>query len=119
MARSLAQGDFHLILLGDGIGEDMGVLADFLRDIGARLTLVGLQHRAGPDGATMLLPQIPFRTDVRRQTLYVTEGGHPLASRRRARRKGPVFSPGYNAGPCLEPHLLANLIEGLRLDRSN
>lgn len=76
--RSLRCGDFELIVAGDGIREDMAAIAEHLQHQGSRLTLVEFQIWKDPDGTTLVVPQIPFRTEIVRQTILVASDGGAL-----------------------------------------
>lgn len=78
VAESLRTGDFDLIVAGDGIREDMSAIADHLRHQGARLAL--LEYQIWRDGADtqLVVPSIPFRTEVHRQRILVTSDGMPV-----------------------------------------
>lgn len=79
VAQCLARGDINLIIAGDGIREDTAAIAEHLSDRGAKLTLLELQMWQDRDGHRLLVPQIPFRTEVLRQRVLVDESDRPLA----------------------------------------
>ncbi|WP_417524087.1 hypothetical protein [Marinovum sp.] len=78
VAENLRTGDFDLIVAGDGIREDMSVIADHLSHHGARLALVEFQIWEDGAGTQLVVPSIPFRTEVHRQRILVTSDGIPL-----------------------------------------
>lgn len=78
VATNLRHGDFHLIIGGDGIREDMIAIAEHIRDQGARLALVEFQRWSDGNGNTVVVPHIPFRTQVVRQRLLVFSDGVPV-----------------------------------------
>ena len=78
-ASSLERGEIELIVAGDGIREDTAAIAEHLRDHGARLTLLELQVWKDASNRLLLVPHIPFRTEVQRQRVLVDEAGRPLS----------------------------------------
>ena len=75
VARSLATGDFDLIVAGDGIRADMAAIAEHLQYQGARLSLVEFQVWRDAAEQTLVVPQIPFRSQVVRQQILVDATG--------------------------------------------
>ena len=80
VASSLARGDIELIIAGDGIREDTAAIAEHLLDRGARLTLLELQVWKDGNGQHLLVPHIPFRTEILRQRVLVDEQDRPLVT---------------------------------------
>lgn len=78
VASSLARGDIELIIAGDGIREDTAAIAEHLLDRGARLTLLELQVWKDRNGQHLLVPHIPFRTEILRQRVLVDAQDRPL-----------------------------------------
>lgn len=78
VAKSLRQGDFNLIVAGDGIREDMASIADHLQMQGARLALVEFQVWQDEQGQKLVLPLLPFRTEVSKQRILVREDDRPV-----------------------------------------
>ena len=78
-ASSLERGEIELIVAGDGIREDTAAIAEHLRDHGARLTLLELQAWKDASNRLLLVPHIPFRTEIQRQRVLVDEAGRPLS----------------------------------------
>lgn len=54
--ESLRRGDFDLLIVGDGIRSDTGVIAEHLRDSGARFALIEMQVWQGAKGEKLLVP---------------------------------------------------------------
>ena len=79
VASCLERGEIELIVAGDGIREDTAAIAEHLRDHGARLTLLELQVWKDSSNRLLLVPHIPFRTEVQRQRVLVDETGRPLS----------------------------------------
>lgn len=79
VASCLKRGEIELIVAGDGIREDTEAIAEHLRDHGARLTLLELQVWKDSSNRLLLVPHIPFRTEVQRQRVLVDETGRPLS----------------------------------------
>lgn len=80
VASSLARGDIELIIAGDGIREDTAAIAEHLLDRGARLTLLELQVWKDSNGQHLLVPHIPFRTEILRQRVLVDAQDRPLVT---------------------------------------
>lgn len=80
VASSLARGDIELIIAGDGIREDTAAIAEHLLDRGARLTLLELQVWKDSNGQHLLVPHIPFRTEILRQRVLVDGQDRPLVT---------------------------------------
>lgn len=78
VAANLRQGDFHLIIAGDGIREDMLAIAEYIGNRGARLALVEFQRWSDEAGNTVVVPHVPFRTQLVRQRLLVDVEGAPI-----------------------------------------
>lgn len=78
VSRNLRSGDFHLIIVGDGIREDASAIVEHVAGIGARLAIVEMQRWRDSAGNQLLLPQVPFRTEVVRQRILVDSAGVPL-----------------------------------------
>jgi hypothetical protein len=76
VSRYLRTGDFHLIIAGDGIREDLAAISDHLIGQGTRLTLLEIQLWADEAGRTLVVPQIALRTEVLRQRLIEDAAGH-------------------------------------------
>jgi hypothetical protein len=78
VARSLRTGDFYLLVAGDGIREDMQAIAEHLNQQGSRIALIEFQHWTDQRGRSLLVPSIPFRTEVIRQRILTDATGEPL-----------------------------------------
>lgn len=78
VTRNLRAGDFHLIIAGDGIREDLAAMGERLRDQGARLSLLEVQLWMDQAGHTLVVPHVPLRTEVIRQRLVVDPTGAPI-----------------------------------------
>lgn len=94
VASSLARGDIELIIAGDGIREDTAAIAEHLLDRGARLTLLELQVWKDGSGHHLLVPHIPFRTEILRQRVLVDGQDRPLVAEDVAEEE--VGPPGTN-----------------------
>lgn len=75
VSRNLRNGDFHLVVIGDGIREDASAIAEHIADSGARFALVELQRWTDGRGSELLVPLIPFRTEIVRQRVLVDAQG--------------------------------------------
>lgn len=78
VGRSLRTGDFDLIVAGDGIREDMAAIAEHLTQQGSRLALVEFQQWRDAAGRRLLVPHIPFRSEVVRHRMVTDPFGEPL-----------------------------------------
>ncbi len=81
VSRSLEFGDFHLIIVGDGIRSDLHAIGAYINDTLAafsRLSLVELQVWKGAAGNLVVLPQLPLRTEIVKQRLVVDQVGAPV-----------------------------------------
>lgn len=78
VARNLRNGDFHLIVAGDGIREDAAAIAEHIGDKGTRLALVEFQRWHDQSGNQLVVPLVPFRTAVVRQRILVDAVGMAL-----------------------------------------
>lgn len=78
VARSLRTGDFFLIVAGDGIREDMAAIAEHLAQQGSHFALVEFQHFSDRTGRSLLVPSMPFRTEVVRQRILTNIDGEPI-----------------------------------------
>ena len=82
ISRSLQLGDFQLIVAGDGIRSDMHTIAEHLGSQVAglaQLALLEIQLWHSSSGATVVVPSVPFRTEVLQQRVLVSaSSGVPL-----------------------------------------
>lgn len=78
MARNLRTGDFHLIIAGEGIREDLTVISEHLGAQGSRLALIELQLWCDDAGRTLVVPQVAMRTEVIRQRLILNDADVPV-----------------------------------------
>lgn len=78
VARSLERRDFELIVAGDGIREDVLAIAELLQDQGASLSLVELQVWSDTQGGKLVVPHVPFRTEVHKLRVYVDAEDRPM-----------------------------------------
>lgn len=78
VARCLRTGDFQLVVAGDGIREDVSALAEHVGGFGARLALVEFRLWSEDAGRTVVVPHVPFRTEVVRQRVLVDPSGAPV-----------------------------------------
>jgi hypothetical protein len=81
VSRSLASGDVHLVIAGDGIRSDVEALASHINGtmIGpGRLSLVEIQLWRSLSGETIVVPFVPTRTEVIESRVIVAEDGRTL-----------------------------------------
>jgi len=81
VSRSLASGDFHLVIAGDGIRSDVEALTGHINssNMGSgRLSLVEIQLWRSPQGDTIVVPWVPTRTEVIESRVIVAEDGRTL-----------------------------------------
>lgn len=81
VSRHLRNGTSQMIVVGDGIREDVMAIAEHVGAGGTRLALLELQVWKGESGEVLVVPQIPFRTEVVQQRVLVDLGDRviPLA----------------------------------------
>ena len=75
ISRSLQLGDFQLIVAGDGIRSDMHTIAEHLGSQVAglaQLALLEIQLWHSSSGATVVVPSVPFRTEILQQRVLVS-----------------------------------------------
>lgn len=79
VARNLREGRFLLLILGDGIREEMAALADYLMHHSLRYAfgMVEIRLFTMPDGTILALPQVLARTQTieRHVTVVTTQDG--------------------------------------------
>jgi hypothetical protein len=78
VSRNLRDGRFLLLILGDGIREDMAVLASYLMHHSLRYAFGMIQIKLFhlPDGSLMALPEVLVKTQtVERHVTVVTIAG--------------------------------------------
>lgn len=78
VSRNLRNGDFNLIIAGDGIREDTSIISSYISDQGLRLALVEIQIWEGDSGKTLVLPVVPFRTEISRQRVLIDTNDVPI-----------------------------------------
>lgn len=74
VSRHLRDGTSQMIVVGDGIREDLIMIAEHVGAGGTRLALLELQVWKGETGEVLVVPQIPFRTEVLQQRVLVDLG---------------------------------------------
>lgn len=81
VSRHLRDGTSQMVVVGDGIREDMVAIAEHIATGGTRLALLELQVWKGAAGEVLVVPQIPFRTEVIQQRVLIDLGDRviPLA----------------------------------------
>jgi hypothetical protein len=74
--RSLAEGDFILVIAGDGIRSGAEALVSFLERFGNlrfHFALVEIASYRLADGALLLQPRVLAKTELLRRTVYMTQ----------------------------------------------
>jgi hypothetical protein len=82
VTRSLQRGDFLLLIVGDGIREGVGTIAQFLEGHGTLHFTFGLVEMAihrMPDGAHLVQPRILVQSTIIRRTVIQLEGSGMVA----------------------------------------
>ena len=76
---SLARGDFHIIIAGDGIRADLANLvnAQAMRGMLANLTLLELGVYKDEAEQIMLIPRVPVKTETMTRTVLLSPMGNP------------------------------------------
>lgn len=81
LSRCLLAGDFDLVIAGDGIRTDLEAIAGHLNSrtghVG-RLALVEIQLWEDASGRTLVVPSLPFRTQVLEHRVLMDQAGLPL-----------------------------------------
>lgn len=78
VSNGLRLGDFHLVIAGDGIRDDMRALTDHLAQSHARLSLVEFRVWEDDTGQVLVVPHIPFRSEVHVQRIVTQADGSPV-----------------------------------------
>lgn len=81
VTRSLATGDFHLLIVGDGIRSDLLAIVDHMAGTGAglaRLGLVEIQLWSDAAGRIVVLPRAAARTEVLTHRVLISGEGRPV-----------------------------------------
>ncbi|RDK09139.1 hypothetical protein [Cupriavidus lacunae] len=81
VSASLRGGEFLLAIAGDGIRSDLQSLRRLVSGqsgLLSRLTLVELRLYRDPHGRTLLVPAVPFKTEVVQHRVLVSNEGVPL-----------------------------------------
>ena len=82
VSRSLLAGDFDLIVAGDGIRADIQAIAAHLNSysgLTSRLALLEVQLWEDDAGRTIVIPFLPYRTEIVQHRVIVDAAGIPLA----------------------------------------
>ena len=82
VSRSLSAGDFDLIVAGDGIRADLQAIASHLNSFSgltSRLALLEIQLWEDGNGRTIVIPFVPYRTEIVQHRVIVDAIGIPLA----------------------------------------
>ena len=81
LSRCLLTGDFDLVIAGDGIRTDLQAIAGHLNSYTgqlSRLALVEIQLWMDVAGRTLVMPSMPFRTQVIEHRVLTDQQGMPL-----------------------------------------
>lgn len=82
VSRCLLAGDFDLIVAGDGIRADIQAIAAHLNSysgLTSRLALLEIQLWEDDAGRTIVIPFLPYRTEIVQHRVIVDAAGIPLA----------------------------------------
>jgi hypothetical protein len=82
VARSLARGEFILLVAGDGMRADVQAIAAYLDQqmgLAARLALVEFQVWTDAAGNTTVVPWVPLRTNVLEHRIFVGPDELPIS----------------------------------------
>ena len=82
VSRSMSAGDFDLIVAGDGIRADLQAIAAHLNSFSgltSRLALLEVQLWEDDSGRTVVIPFVPYRTEIVQHRVIVDAVGIPLA----------------------------------------
>ena len=97
LARNLRRGDFLLLIVGDGIREGVGAIADFLESHGTLHFTFGLVEMAiyrTPDGGQLVQPRVLAQSSIIRRTVVELVDGTMTV-----RDEGELDSEEDSAGP--------------------
>ena len=81
VTRSLANGDFHLLIVGDGIRSDLIAIVEHMAGSGAglaKLGLVEIQLWNDAAGRIVVLPRAAVRTEVLPHRILISDAGQPV-----------------------------------------
>jgi hypothetical protein len=81
VSRSLSAGNFDLIVAGDGIRSDLQAIAAHLNafsGITSRLALLEIQLWEDEAGRMVVIPFVPYRTEVVQHRVIIDAAGTPL-----------------------------------------
>jgi hypothetical protein len=98
LSRSLAVGDFQLVVAGDGIRGDVHAIVWHLNAAGgfSRLSLLEIQLWMDQTGRTLVVPNLALRTETIEQRVLLASDGAPVRLQETASGSGP--SAGFGAG---------------------
>jgi hypothetical protein len=122
VARSLAAGDFDLIVAGDGIRSDLHAITTHLNmqgGLAARLALVEFQLWSDADGRTLVVPALALRTEVVQQRVIIGGDGMPIRLELPAEAMEEVeaaIDPGHAAERDRNRAFWQRFIDELRFD---
>ena len=125
VSRSLASGDFILIVAGDGIRSDLQAMADHLNaasGVASRLALLEIQIWQDASGTTVLLPVVPFRTEVVQHRIIVDAGGKPVllaTGSEEAETGSPAILAGRGEQPERNRTFWQRFIDTVRFDHAD
>ncbi len=115
VSRSLSAGDFDLIVAGDGIRADLQAIAAHLNGfagLSSRLALLEIQLWRDAIGRTIVIPFVPYRTEVVQHRVIVDAGGTPLVLASdvdESDKAAPVIDADRRTSARRQPRLLAAL----------
>lgn len=109
VSRSLRNGDFDLIVAGDGMREDVEAIAGHLRGQGARLAPVEIQIWTGAGERGLLCPAFPSGRRSTGRPFWLRRIGRSLKFKAVKRCCRGEFEPGGRRPRRSEQGLLATL----------
>lgn len=122
VSSSLRKGDFLLIIAGDGIRSDVHAIADHLNETSglmSRMALVEFQLWQGDDGALVIIPAVPLRTELIKHHVWMSDNGVPLHYENASDSEEDVESaldPSRNASKQRDREFWQSFIDQVKFD---
>jgi hypothetical protein len=122
VSASLDFADFHLVIAGDGIRSDLHVVGDHLNAHLSRLSFLEVLLWDDEQGRMLVVPLVPFRTEVVRQRVIVDQRGAPLQLEEPVDDSADGATPRRTADPAAADRRIQDrafwqrFIDGVRFD---
>lgn len=112
VTRSLAIGDFYLLIVGDGIRSDTISIVEHMAGTGAglaRLGLVEIQLWTDARGRMVAVPRIAVRTEVLKHRVLISGDGQPLIMDMDPLSENPAEFTGEKPSPTTSEQISERL----------